>query len=81
MTTDIVREANEYFSHNPSHKYVGFVMLNQDELTVVSDGDTLYINLDDVTVVHNNRNSGLEIQEGTYEAGIYGEQAEIKRKV
>ena len=81
MTTDIVREANEYFSHNPGHSYVGFVMLNQDELTVVSDGDTLYINLDDVTVVHNRKDGELEIQQGTYESGIYGEQAEIKSKV
>ena len=81
MNVDIVKEANEYFSRNPEHSYVGFVMFDQDDLTVVADGDTLYINLDDITVIHKTDDDTIEIHEGTYEAGIYGEQAEIKRLV
>ena len=42
------REAQEYFSHNPKAKEVGFVMLDTDKLIAVRNGDSIYIDEDDI---------------------------------
>ena len=42
------REAQEYFSHNPKAKEVGFVMLDSDKLKAIRNDDSIYLDEDDI---------------------------------
>ena len=48
MECNLNTEAQEYFSHNPKDKEVGFVMLDSDKLKVVRNGDSIYLDEDDI---------------------------------
>ena len=41
-------EAQEYFSHNPKEKEVGFVMLDSDRLKAIRNSDNIYVDKDDI---------------------------------
>ena len=46
--TSLDAEAEEFFSHNPKDKEVGFVMLDSDKLKLIRDNDSVYIDEDDI---------------------------------
>ena len=48
MKCNLNAEAQEYFSHNPKEKEVGFVMLDSDKLKLIRDNNSVYIDEDDI---------------------------------
>ena len=48
MGYNLDAEAQEYFSHNPKAKEVGFVMVDSDKLKLIRDNDSVYIDEDDI---------------------------------
>ena len=56
--TSLDAEAEEFFSHNPKDKEVGFVMLDSDKLKAIKNDDSIYIDESDIfkTVKNENKN-------------------------
>ena len=48
MECNLNAEAQEYFSHNPKEKEVGFVMLDSDKLKAIRSDDSIYLDEDDI---------------------------------
>ncbi len=50
---NITKEADEYFSHNPNEKVVGFALLTAEQLTQAKNGDEVAGEIDVLDVVVN----------------------------
>ena len=50
---NITKEADEYFSHNPNEKVVGFALLNEEQLEQAKNGDEVTDQIDVLEVVVN----------------------------
>ena len=48
MECNLNAEAQEYFSHNPEEKEVGFIMIDSDKLKLIRDNNSVYIDEDDI---------------------------------
>ena len=48
-----VKEADEYFSHNPNEKVVGFALLNAEQLIQAKNGDEVTGEIDVLEIVVN----------------------------
>jgi|TARA_R110002051_G_scaffold88750_2_gene156462 hypothetical protein len=62
------KEAEEYFSHNPSEKVVGFALLNAEQLVQAKNADEVSGEIDvlevkvneDITIIMKKEHGGLE---------------------
>ena len=50
---NITKEADEYFSHNPNEKVVGFALLNEEQLEQAKNGDEITDLIDVLEVIVN----------------------------
>ena len=58
-----VKEADEYFSHNPNEKVVGFALLNAEQLIQAKNGDEVTGEIDVLEIVVNEDVDGILMKE------------------